>query len=397
LQTNFLEAYLSLAERVLSQDRFGLGIELLRRAILAEDQSFDAEMQYRERLEQESEFAASSLVALAVRYLGEAAQALPLLVPTWVGKLAKFVATWGSTNDWKELGNATLQYLERLPVTGVTFERIAALVLALFRPMRRGPRDVSERFLRFVVGRVPGPGESTSTATGSLLLHLLAYVYDQRWISAATRKAAKAAYLSLADSRSAAGSAMADFWLSLSAELRIATKTKSADFGMPKGWSKSNVVETYLSHIWRLNIQPTDQRRIAHIIARRWDSLPQAKQYLVYALLRLNDPEAAITRARVLAATPDLKRPDPFGFLAIAYCQKGDARRATGQLQKTLDFWDSKRRGLRPDLAHWMHEEFAKLKKGRQRELHLTCAELAKPGRLRSLGDVLQSSSSGTA
>lgn len=393
LKQNWFEASLRLTERIISQARFGLGMEIVRQIFIKGHERFNAEEYYKSCFEREQALVHRSIIDLGLTLLRDSDRHPRDSLPPVTGSLVAFAASWAGEDEWLAVADAFIELLESLSTGEISFDRLSATVLPSFAGMRRGPQKRSERFLKVVLTWIPDERRLATAETAKLVLQILGFVALQPWMHERVQGRSREVLLKLVDHCDQ----VEDTAGALFEALRVAIGMPaigSQRVRMPHEWIKHHpLAKTYLAQIGRIRWEEQKRIALARQLIRTWQGMTELKQNLTEALLRLGDVAAAkrfaheMYDAKMAKDVPSY--PDPLGYLAVISAKEGDANRGENYVAEAARMQDEHGRGLHPHLAHWVHRELAGVCEGRRRAMHLLCSELAHDRPLRPYDEVV--------
>jgi hypothetical protein len=392
LKQNWFEASLVLTGRIISQARFGLAMEIVRQMFIKANMGFKAEEYYKTCFEQEQALVHRPLINLGLKLLQDSELRSPDSLPPVTGSLVAFAASWGGEEEWPTVANAFIELLESLSEGEVSFDRLSAVVLPTFSGMRRGPQQLSERFLKAILSWIPDERRLATVETAKLVLQVLGFVAAQPWIDERVQARARKVLLELVGHSDPVEETVGALFEALRVTIRMPA-TDSQWVRMLDEWIKHPpLANTYMTQVGRIRWEEQERIALVKQLIRTWQGMVESRQYLTEALLRLGDLAGAKRFADEMAKDVP-SYPDSLGYLAVISVKEGDASRAENHLAETARMQDEHGRGLHPHLAQWVHRELAGVCEGRRRAMHLLCAELCRDRPLRPYDEVLDEAS----
>jgi hypothetical protein len=389
---NWFEASLVLTERVISQARFGLAMEIVRQMFIKGNMRFNAEEYYKTCFEQEQALVHRSLIDLGLKLLQDSDLHPRDSLPPVTGSLVAFAASWAGEEQWLRVADAFIELLESLSVGEVSFDRLSAMVLPTFSGMRRGPQHVSERFLKAILSWIPDERRLATVETAKLVLQVLGFVAAQPWIDERFQAWARKVLLELVRHSDSVEETVGALFEALRGAIGM-LPTGSQRVRMPHEWIRHpSLANTYMTQVGRIRWEEQERIALGNQLIRTWQGIVESRQYLTEALLRLGDLVNAKRFADEMAKDVP-SYPDSLGYLAVISVKAGDASRAEDYLAEAARMQDEHGRGLHPHLAHWVHRELAGACEGRRRVMHLLCSELCRDRPLRPYNEVVDEAS----
>lgn len=389
---NWFEASLVLTERIISQARFGLAIEIGRQMFIKGNMGFKAEDYYKTCFEQEQALVHQPLIRLGLKLLRDSVLRSQDSLPPVTGSLVAFAASWADEEESATVADAFIELLESLSVREVSFDRLSALVLPAFSGMRRGPQQRSEKFLKVVLSWIPDERRLATVESAKLVLQVLGFVAAQPWIDERVQAKARKVLLELVGHSDPVEETVGALFEALRVTIRMPA-AGSQRVQMPDEWIKHHALaETYMTQVGRIRWEEQERMALVKQLGRTWHGIVQSRQYLTEALLRLGDLVGAKRIADEMAKDVP-SYPDSLGYLTVMSVKCGDVSSAENYLAKAACLQDEHGRGLHPHLAHWVHRELAGLYTGKRRAMHLLCAELCRDRPLRPYDEVVDEAS----
>lgn len=387
LKQNWFEASLLLTRRVISQARSGLAMEIVRQMFINGQMQFQAKEYYMTCFEQERTLAHQSLINLGLMLLRNDSKARSQdTLPPVTGNLVAFASSWGDEGEWSMVADAFIELLESLSSRNVSFDRISAVVLPAFSGLRRGPQQRTQRFLKAMCSWIPVQGKAATHETAKLVFRLLGFWAEQSWIGEPVQAAIRKAFLALVTRDTQVAITVGSLFKALGATVGVQF-TGAQLVQMPDGWIDDFALASEFMHqVGKMQWESLERITLIDQMTHTWKDVLEVRQNFIEALLRTGD----ITSAKRLAeamANDSQTYPDFLGYLAIVAAKEGDAN--SGQyLARAAKMQDEHHRGLHLYLARWVHSELAGVSEGKNRAMHLLCAELCWDRPLRPYDEV---------
>lgn len=390
---NWFEASRVLTERVISQARFGLAMEIVRQMFINGNMRFKAEEYYKTCFEQEQALVHRSVIDLGLKLMQQDSDLRSRdSLPPVTGSLVAFAASWAGEEEWPTVADAFIELLESLSVGEVSFDRLSAVVLPTLSGMRRGPQQRSERFLKAILSWIPDERRLATLETAKLVLQVLGFMAAQPWIDERVQARARKVLRELVGHSDPVEETVGALFEALRVTIRMPA-TGSQRVRMPDEWFKHPpLANTYITQVGRIRWEEQERIALAKQLIRSWQGMVESRQSLTEALLRLGDLVGAKRFADEMAKDVP-SYPDSLGYLAVISVKGGDASKAENYLAEAARMQDEHGRGLHPHLANWVHRELAGVCEGRRRAMHLLCAELCRDRPLRPYDEVVDEAS----
>ena len=369
---NWFEGSRMLTERVISQARFGLAMEIVRQMFIDGNMRFNAEGYYKTCFEQEQALVHRPLIELGLKLMQDSELRSRDSLPSVAGSLMTFSASWGDEVEWATVADAIIELLESLSLREVSFNRLSAVVLPTISGMRRGPQQRSERFLKAILAWIPNERRIATIETGKLVLQVLGFVAAQPWIGAPVQAAARKALLELVLGSDPVDATVGALFQALRETLGMPVMG-IARVPMPDGWiDHPPLANTYLIQVGRIRWEEQERIALVERLIRAWEGMLESRQYMTEAFLRLGN--IGVARRFADQMKEDFPSyPDSLGYLSVISVKESDASGAESRLAQAARMQDARGRGLHPHLAHWVHRELAGVSSGQRRAMHELC------------------------
>jgi hypothetical protein len=380
---NWYEAYFELVQRMLQQERNGLGLALTRE-VLAGGEPAALEERYESVRKNEDALSIDHLVLLGVRLLRDYGTGLFIQgessgVPSNILKLA---ACWAKPDGFKNLYEEYLATIEAVGRWGVPLDRVAPLVMPSGRLLGRLTEDQRRSFLRTIFRWLPAANDLPSEETAKFMFRLCRLVIGQPWvgdeISAGLKNLFKLLPVDGTRARLEGMRAMTELLKSEG----CTPIPLASNLGLPDDWmTRGSLAEDYIIQARAIRWAVDERSVLADSIVKLAADTPRLVYAACSAMLRLHIEDKAVSLGRRLA---EARRewPEPHALLSIAAARVGDLESAYVNLAELDALWDRYEVGLNVALVHWMHGELAIASTGQMRAVHMVCAELAHYSRL---------------